>query len=481
MQFNSYNFILYFLPIVCIAYYLFLKLNQHKLKNIVLLVLSFFFYACAGKEAFLLLLLSILCNYGFYKMILYYVKSENAVARKVVLFLGITANLLLLFYFKYYNFFIGTSNLVFHTKFSIKEIIQPMGISFIVFQQIAFLVDSSRNEVEECSLGEYALFISYFPHISSGPIILHKDLLPDLKKQKTVNWDNISVGIYMFVMGLGKKVLIADTFAKAVDWGYGNIEALNSTSALFVSIAYTIQIYFDFSGYSDMVIGISRILQLNLPINFNSPYKAKNILEFWDRWHMTLTGFFTNYLYIPLGGSRKGKFRTYINTLIVFLCSGLWHGASLTFVLWGALHGCFMIFTKHFIKLFNKIPRFMNQIVTLLFINFTWVLFRAGSFSTLKQMINALVKGGWGELNYNVCSPFEPLISEYLGLGRIPAWGGAMIALTGVGVIIFKGKNVQEKAETLSYSFKSCIGICIVAILCILSFSGVSSFIYSYF
>lgn len=162
----------------------------------------------------------------------------------------------------------------------------------------------------------------------------------------------------MFVMGLGKKVLIADMFGSAADWGYANIVSLNTTSVVFISFAYTIQIYFDFSGYSDMAVGISRMLQLDLPINFNSPYKANTILEFWDRWHITLTRFYTKYLYIPLGGNRRGNMRTYINILIVFLCSGLWHGASWTFILWGGLHGCFMVFTRRFKKVFDKIPVF---------------------------------------------------------------------------------------------------------------------------
>ena len=219
-------------------------------------------------------------------------------------------------------------------------------------------------------------------------------------------------------MGLGKKVLIADTFAQAVDWGYASIDKLNSTSALFVTVAYTIQIYFDFSGYSDMAVGISRILQLDLPINFNSPYKAKTILEFWDRWHITLTRFFTRYLYIPLGGNRKGKSRAYINTLIVFLCSGLWHGASLTYVLWGAIHGCFMVFTKYFIKTFEKIPNFINQCITLIFVNFTWILFRSGSFGDFKQMIQVMFAGNWGKLNDNLCEPFVPEVVNLIKITK---------------------------------------------------------------
>lgn len=233
--------------------------------------------------------------------------------------IGITINLTALLYFKYCNFFIDNINTLFKTDLEIRNIALPLGISFITFQQIAFLIDAYRKEMPEYGLLEYALFVLFFPHIISGPIILHRDFMPLLSEgKKKIYWGRIASGIYMFAIGLGKKTLIADIFARAANWGYGNITALNSTSALFVSIAYSIQIYFDFSGYSDMAIGISRIFQMDLPINFNSPYKATNILEFWDRWHITLTRFLSKYLYIPLGGNRKGKARTYLNTMIVF-------------------------------------------------------------------------------------------------------------------------------------------------------------------
>ena len=483
MQFNSYIFILFFLPILCVGYYWFITKSKIQLANFFLLILSLIFCAYSGKESLIILLLSIICNYIFYKGIIYFKGKEDNKKKQILLVCGVLTNLLILFYFKYYNFFVSTVNFVFDTRLDIREILQPIGISFIVFQQIAFLMDACYKEIEKCSFGNYALFISFFPHISSGPIIIYDDLIPRLKEKRYVNWDKISIGIYMFILGLGKKVLIADTFAKAVDWGYANVEILNSTSAIFVSVAYTVQIYYDFSGYSDMAIGLSKMLQLDLPMNFNSPYKAKTILEFWDRWHMTLTRFFTKYLYIPLGGSRKGIMRTYINTMIVFLCSGLWHGASLTFVLWGALHGCFMVFTKHFAKFFSRIPDVINQCITLTFINFTWILFRAGSFSSFKQMISAILKAEWGMIDNNLCEPFKPMIANIMSLENVPTWVWAFTALIGIWGIILGSKNVQEKAEDMKfiYSVKSCITISVVAVWCVLSFSGVSSFIYALF
>lgn len=477
MLFNSYIFILAFLPIVCLMYYLFIKLNKDNWCNYLLLIASLVFYAYAEAKILIILLVMIGSNYLFCRLISTYSNQEKL--KKLFLGIGLCSNLAVLFYFKYFNFFIDSVNLVFQQSFTILNIVQPLGLSFIFFQQIAFLVDTSRGEVEPYSFWEYVLFITYFPHISSGPIILHTDLLPELRKKKIVDWDKISSGIYMFVMGLGKKVLIADLLAKAVDWGYMNTAQLNATSALFISVAYSLQIYFDFSGYSDMAIGISRMLLLDLPINFNSPYKSVTILDFWNRWHMTLTRFLTKYLYIPLGGNRKGKVRTYINTLIVFVCSGLWHGASWTFILWGALHGCFMVFTKGFINAFRKIPDFVNRCITLLFVNFTWILFRSGSFETFSEFMKAIIKGEWGVLNENISSVF--VLWRNGVLTSIPSWLWAIGWILLLMWHVLKTKNVEEKARMISYSLVSCIGVSIVAIMCVLSFSGVSTFIYSMF
>lgn len=397
---------------------------------------------------------------------------------KYLLGVGIVCNLLILMYFKYYNFFVDSSNMLFGSRLAVKEIMVPLGISFITFQQIAFLVDASRQDISSCSFLEYALFVSYFPHVSSGPIILHGDFLPLLHAERKMDWDKFSAGIYMFFMGLGKKVLIADVFGSAVDWGYANIDALNSTSAVFISLAYSMQIYFDFSGYSDMAIGISRMLQLDLPANFNSPYKSVTILEFWKRWHMTLTGFLTKYLYIPLGGNRKGKVRTHVNTLIVFLCSGLWHGASWTFVIWGGLHGCFMIFTKQFQKVFDRLPICLNQLITLVFLNFTWILFRAQSFTVFRQMAGVMIRNDWGKLSDEIGECFRPIILESL---RVPSWLYAVIFLAAVAYVVLKCENVQERAEHMKYSFVSCMWTLLVAVMSILSLSGVSTFVYSLF
>ena len=482
MVFNSYIFLLLFLPCLILSYYILVKVfdnrKQYALSGL-LLIASAIFYSYTNTDYLLLLYISILINYLLYCTILK--RKEKHKTTKGILIFGIIINFSILLYFKYINFAIQSINIILGSDFAIREISIPLGISFITFQQIAFLVDVYRGEISGCSFCDYSLFITYFPHVSSGPILLHGDFLHLLGKVQKLNWDKFATGIYFFVMGLGKKVIIADTFAKAVDWGYANIAELNSTSAIFVSVAYSIQIYFDFSGYSDMAIGISRMLQLDLPINFNSPYKAKNILEFWKRWHMTLTRFLTKYLYIPLGGNRKGKVRTYINTLIVFLCSGIWHGASWTFIIWGLLHGIFMVFTKLFQKQIERIPNIINHVGTLFFVNFTWILFRSGTFDTFRQIMRAILQNKWGGLNENISSAFRPSILNLFGNINMPNWIFPVMSTMMILAVVLKCENVQEQIVSLKYSKATAIWVVLIAVVSILSLSGVNTFIYSIF
>lgn len=402
-------------------------------------------------------------------------------ARRLLLTLALACNIGILLYFKYYNFFIDSTNMIFKTNLSIKNILLPLGISFMTFQQAAFVVDVYNDKIKNCSFREYALFIAFFPHVMSGPILTYDDFVPLLRdeKRRRVDWDRLAAGIYMFSLGLGKKVLLADVFMKAVDYGYGNLAVLNTTSAVFVSFAYTMQIYFDFSGYCDMAVGISRMLNLNLPTNFNSPYKAKTIIEFWDRWHITLTNFFTKYLYIPLGGNRKGAIRTCVNTMFVFICSGFWHGASWTFVLWGFLHGACLVITKKFKQGIDKVPDMIKWAFTFLFVNATWILFRAESFGTLKDMCRVLLSNNWGGLNEEMCAAFDHYLWGWLP--AFPDWGIACFYLILAAIIVLKCKNVEEKAEKLSYDYHSMILTVVILVLSILSFSDVQTYIYANF
>lgn len=475
MQFNSYFFLFVFLPVSVLGYYAVNRTGKYKISQFFLLLMSVWFYAYADIRYLPILAGSICLNYFVFLLL-----KKNRI-RRGLLAGAIILNLGVLFYFKYYNFFIDNTNRLFGANLSIKTLILPLGISFMTFQQIAFIVDAYQRKIENCSLGEYALFIAFFPHIISGPIITYEEFVPMLrdKSRKSVNWDRLAAGIYMFALGLGKKVLIADVLGKGVDYGYGNLAELNTTSAIFISVAYTIQIYFDFSGYSDMAIGLSRMLNLDLPVNFRSPYQSETIVEFWDRWHITLTKFFTRYLYIPMGGSRKGERRTWFNTMVVFLCSGLWHGASWTFIAWGFLHGLFLIITKKSARIIERIPGWVNQCITLFFVNAAWILFRAGSFGVFRQMCGVLLSNDWGVLNPEVCSQMKSFIWAWIP--GFPDWTAAVLYLLFCIIIVLKCKNTIQKAQDFNFSWRSGVFVVLITILSVLSFSNVNTYIYANF
>lgn len=342
MQFNSYIFIMAFLPIIITAYY---ALNRIKpvFGKIVLIIGSTLFYIYGGWETAVILGISIFANYGMAVIIAHLPKKKTLLGINIIFNVGI------LLYFKYYNFFIANINTCFSKEIPMKEIILPLGISFFTFQQIMYVVNIYKEEIS-LNLLDYLTYILYFPKILMGPLNEPKEFLKQLNDNnlKQVNWDHIACGIKTFSFGLFKKLVLADTFAQAVNWGYSNFEVATSMDWILVMLSYTFEIYFDFSGYTDMATGISSMLNIQLPINFDSPYQAVSIRDFWKRWHISLTGFFTRYIYIPLGGSKHGRFRTYVNTMLVFLISGVWHGANWTFILWGILHGVFSVLDRIF-------------------------------------------------------------------------------------------------------------------------------------
>lgn len=335
MLFNSYIFILLFLPLTVIGYYWLNQKNKYSAGMFWLVMMSCIFCGYLDIRYLLALLFSLGGNYG----ILCLMKRNpiEKVSRRW-LAIGITGNILFLLYFKYANFFLENISLLTGREFSALKLFMPLGISFYTFQQITCLVDCHRDKTLQPSFLEYAVYVSFFPQFIQGPIMLIGEMLPNLRDEKKKQWNDeaFAVGMYAFALGLGKKVLLADTLAQTVNVGYKEVWQLNSLSAIVTILAYTLQIYFDFSGYCDMAVGLGKMFQLEIPINFHSPYKAVSIVDFWDRWHITLTRFFTRYVYIPLGGSREGHVRTYANVFLIFLLSGLWHGAAWTFVYWGS-------------------------------------------------------------------------------------------------------------------------------------------------
>lgn len=382
MQFNSYFFIMAFLPAIILIYFLSNKL--HILAGKIVLILgSLIFYAYSDKKMLFFLCASIAINYIFTLLI------QKMKWKKIFLSIPIIINAGLLLYFKYLNFVIENINSLLKTNYILKDLILPIGISFFTFQQIAYLVSVYRKELKNNYFVDYLTYILYFPKLLMGPLAEPTDFIeqinnPDTKK---INWDHIAEGLKIFSFGLFKKVLLADTFANAVYWGYTYINTATSIDWFLIMLSYTFEIYFDFSGYSDMAVGISRMLNITLPMNFDSPYKAISIRDFWKRWHISLTKFLTKYIYIPLGGSRKGKVLTYINTMIVFLVSGIWHGANWTFILWGALHGTLSILDRIFENTEKKLIEPVRWFFTFTGVNLLWLLFSA---SSVKQWISIL-------------------------------------------------------------------------------------------
>ncbi|MFW3383919.1 MBOAT family O-acyltransferase [Aliarcobacter butzleri] len=390
MLFNSYEFIFIFLPVMFVVYF---YLNSKRLilgAKIWLVVGSLFFYSYWNVIYLPLILLSIFVNYGVGLSLVNHEKIR--ISSKTILSFGIVFNLGLLGYFKYTDFFLDNFNGIFGTNIPLPHIILPLGISFFTFTQIAFLVDAYKQEAKEYSLINYMLFVTYFPHLLAGPILHHKEMMPQFasKYNWVKNYRNIALGLFIFSIGLFKKVVIADTFAVWANAGFDTATTLNLIEAWATSLSYTFQLYFDFSGYTDMAIGISLMFNIKLPINFNSPYKALSIQDFWRRWHMTLSRFLRDYLYIPLGGNRKGNIRTYVNLITTFLLGGLWHGAGWTFIIWGLLHGIALAIHRLWQSLGFRMNKILAWFITFNFINITWIFFRAKDFESAMKVLGSM-------------------------------------------------------------------------------------------
>lgn len=417
MAFQTYFFILLFLPLTVFLWW---QLNQRGVSRGaqgILLTASLFFYGWCRWELLPILVGSILFHFAVGTWL-----SRAQRRRKAILLLGLLGSLSLLAYFKYTNFFIENWNAVFHTSLAVRQLLLPLGLSFFTFQQIGFLVDVYRGEKPDYTLLEYACFVSFFPCVVSGPIGFHNEVIPQFRRAagRKISSEELAQGIWLFSLGLWKKVLVAQTFGQGADWGFGSIGSLNSTTAVLVVLSYTFQLYFDFSGYTDMARGIGTLLGVTLPENFNAPYQALTIGSFWKRWHMTMTRFFTRYLYIPLGGSRGGTVRTCRNIMIIFVLSGLWHGANWTFVLWGALHGAAMVLDRLFGSRIKKLHPALTWGVTFAFVCFCWIFFRASTIGEGWDLCRTIALCDFGGIlpQFTSCFhlPMESWLIRYLGL-----------------------------------------------------------------
>ena len=430
MIFSSIEFLYLFLPFTVLMYYFALSRWSYQVAISCILLASLFFYGYWNPHNVILLISSVIINYCLGRMLASSpsrdINEEKQVAithipwqRKILFCIGILFNVLVLFYYKYMYFFSDNLNYYFHTNILLNEIALPIGLSFITFQQIAFLADMySRKHVFEGGFIQYSCFICFFPQLVAGPIVHHSYIIPQFADQNNhqVKWGNLYLGLCYLTIGLVKKVLIANNLAPIVDFGFDTSAELSVLDAVFSSLCYTLQIYFDFSGYIDMAIGCALFFNIHLPENFNMPYRARNIQEFWRRWHITLSDWLRDYIYIPLGGSKVHSFRMMGNLLLTFLIGGLWHGAAWTFLLWGALHGLALIIHRLWKNVFGyKMPFIVAWSITFLFINITWIIFRAENVDVLEKFMTAFtgVNGISFSDAFNAClsSVFEGISS----------------------------------------------------------------------
>ena len=400
MLFNSYEFIFAFLPI---TFFIYFYLNHKRLttaSKAFLVFSSLFFYSYWNVAYLPLILGSMLFNYVIGNSLSKSNSDElnkkginKTFSNKTILIFGIVCNVALLGYFKYADFFIENFNLLSGSNVDLLNLLLPLAISFFTFQQIAYLVDSYRKETKEYDFLNYALFVTFFPQLIAGPIVHHKEMMPQFANNRNLvkNYRNIALGIFIFSMGLFKKVVIADTFAVWANAGFDVAPTLNFFEAWATSLSYTFQLYFDFSGYTDMAIGIALLFNIKLPINFNSPYKALNIQDFWRRWHITLSRFLRDYIYIPLGGNKKGPSRTYVNLMATFIIGGFWHGAGWTFLFWGFLHGLALSIHRVWSNLGFKMWTWLAWLITFNFVNIAWVFFRAKEWDDAVKVLSGMV------------------------------------------------------------------------------------------
>lgn len=484
MLFNSTFFITVFLPAILFGWFLLQKLPNPIYSKVFLFGMSLWFYGYYNPWYLFILLFSLFANYLFS---LLFSKLHIEKIRKLVLCMGLLTNLGLLFYFKYFNFFVDNCNFIFHINWSVEQIALPLGISFFTFQQISFLIDRYWEKAPHYSLPDYACFITFFPQLIAGPIVLHSEFIPQLqaRKNRTFQPEIFFDGITLFILGLGKKVLLADVLAIVVNAEYASIAYLDAPSAWITIICYMLELYFDFSAYCDMARGIGKMFGFELPENFNAPLMATSVKDFWRRWHMTLSRFLTTYIYIPLGGNRRGTAIKCRNLFIVFLVSGFWHGANWTFVVWGILHGLAMIFETLFPKLRFRFE-WMNRIVTGLFVTLTFSIFRSDNLSDAWMLIQKLFTGGFKGFFAGMCNTLQ--IMELYPLRKFlelkfpellnPFYITCMLVLLGISMILIQGPKAEDFIKKHGNKKSVLILFAFIFMWAFVSLSQVSTFLY---
>lgn len=472
MLFNSYEFILLYLPVTLAGYLLLNRMRLTTAANAWLLAASLFFYAWWDVAYLPLILGSILFNYTIGSLLAESDElKKRIVSKRSILVFGLAGNVALLGYFKYLDFFLGSVNAALGTDLPLLHIVLPLGISFFTITQIAFLIDAYEGLVEERKLLNYALFVTFFPHLLAGPILHHKEMMPqfDRVRSKVLNYKNLALGLFLFFIGLFKKVVIADPFSAIAKAGFDVAPTLGLAEAWATSLAYTLQLYFDFSGYSDMAIGLGLMFNIRLPVNFNSPYRATGVIDFWKRWHITLTAFITTYVYTPILRSfRRITFaKSLLAVFVAMFISGVWHGAGWTFVAWGSLHGAALVVNHVWRKRKWKMPAALGWLITFNFVNFSFVFFRAREWSDAVKVLKGMCGLSGVEFGRHAMAAVQ-------GKDQILLLAAAL-------AMVLATRNSVQMAETFRPGWKSTLFLAVAACYALFNMSRVSEFLYFQF
>lgn len=474
MIFASYIFVFAFLPIVLLLYFGMAKYVSRKFQSVFLILASLVFYGYNHIGYVWILVASVLVNY---MVSLHIQNSPKKNIRTIAFYIGVIFNILLLGYYKYYDFFIENINSAFDTTFVLKNILLPLGISFYTFQQIAYLIGVRNGEDKVPGFIDYSMFITFFPQLVAGPIVFFKDVIKQYQddKNRFFNIDNFSQGLFIFIIGMFKKAVLADTLFIFVSNTVYDTNMLSFGASWLGLLAYTFQLYFDFSGYSDMAIGLGKMMNINLPVNFYSPYKSRSVAEFWRRWHITLGRALTVLIYFPLGGSRKGLARTCMNLFMVFFVCGIWHGASWKFIVWGCVHGLAMVFERLFRTQLDKIPDKVRFIGTFVFITITMVFPCVASMEQAVGMFKAMFgfKGftfeGISHLAFNTSLAYPDILQIIFVIGLL---------LISAYITLVYPKNSVDLYNEFKPKVKTAVILSVLFVISVVHFSKVGAFIY---
>ena len=478
MSFHSYVYILAFLPVTALLYWLVQAHDRTAAKGILILA-SFVFYAWANP-----VLALFLAGYA----VLNYLLVHLVTNRPKLLWIAVILDVFILGYYKYTGFLLDTWNVLFQSQKTFTALLAPLGLSFLTFRMISALADAAKQKLHDVSFINFLLYASFFPVLIQGPIVYYNEIL-DQFDSSALRPDaaQFAGGMRRIICGLAKKLLLADMLGKIVAWGFSSIAEAGTTELAIVALCYTLQLYFDFSGYCDMANGSASILGITLPENFDSPYRAISIGDFWRRWHITLSRFLKDYVYFPLGGSRKGPWKTYRNTMIIFLISGIWHGAAWTFLVWGAVHGLLVCLERAFRPVLEKVPSLLRWFVTFLLVNVLWVLFRAESFAQFSQYVVQFFRLSQFSVSGGLILSLSAVEVDFLqalvwdGPGSYQLFYSLLFLVLVIGSFLFAVSGKDNAKGRVRFTPASAVVFSLLFVYCLLSMSGVTEFLYQRF